>query len=243
VQVQTPVLDRVEKGEDASGVNALSGRGGTRQAASGHPAKGNTLSRVTGQWRPGPWSSIRRPVGHHGHMSERQPATTSSSHRRRRDSARVLLLDPDGRVLLLRVLDPRDNKPALWVTPGGGVEPGEEIAVAAVRELEEETGLRLSISELGEPVAVCRGDWEFRGIPLYGEDWFFSQHVDTFVPSDSGWDEIEREIHQGWRWWAPDELDDADEPVLPAELADLIRSLHAGVAVGGEPRQLPWKTV
>ncbi len=138
---------------------------------------------------------------------------------------------------------PRDNKPALWVTPGGGVEPGEEIAVAAVRELEEETGLRLSISELGEPVAVCRGDWEFRGIPLYGEDWFFTQHVDTFVPSDSGWDEIEREIHQGWRWWAPDELDDADEPVLPAELADLIRSLHAGVAVGGEPRQLPWKTV
>lgn len=49
----------------------------------------------------------------------------------------------DGRVLLQR----RDDN-GLWGFPGGGVEPGESLAVAVRREVEEETGL------LVEPVRV-----------------------------------------------------------------------------------------
>jgi 8-oxo-dGTP pyrophosphatase MutT (NUDIX family) len=176
-------------------------------------------------------------------MTDSQPAWMPEPGRRRRDSARVILLDRDGRVLLLYVRDPKDDKPGFWITPGGGVEPGEETAVAAARELEEETGLRVSAAELGAPVAVTRGDWAFRGIPIYGEDWFFTKQVDAFEPCDSGWDQIERELHQGWRWWPLDELDKTDDPVLPGALAELLHALQEGVATGDEPRELPWKTV
>src|SRR5580704_12370259 len=56
-----------------------------------------------------------------------------------RHAARVVLLDPDGRVLLMRYDDGPPNG-RHWSTPGGGLEPGEDYASAAARELVEETG-------------------------------------------------------------------------------------------------------
>ncbi|MGN0063198.1 MAG: NUDIX domain-containing protein [Nocardioides sp.] len=57
--------------------------------------------------------------------------------------AGVLLTDPAERLLLQE----RDEHPAIdperWGLPGGHVDPGETYADAAVRELEEETGVRL----------------------------------------------------------------------------------------------------
>lgn len=49
-----------------------------------------------------------------------------------------VLLDAQRRVMLMRR---RDN--GYWALPGGGVEPGESVAEALVREVEEETGLRV----------------------------------------------------------------------------------------------------
>ena len=60
-----------------------------------------------------------------------------------REAARVLLLDEQGRLLLWRVEDPNIDIASLWITVGGGLEPGESFEEAALRELAEETGLDL----------------------------------------------------------------------------------------------------
>jgi 8-oxo-dGTP pyrophosphatase MutT (NUDIX family) len=56
-----------------------------------------------------------------------------------RRAARVILLDPQDRVLLMRY-DGGPPSGSHWATPGGGLNPGEDYREAAVRELAEETG-------------------------------------------------------------------------------------------------------
>lgn len=49
----------------------------------------------------------------------------------------VVMVDPSGRVLVLR----RSYPPGDWVLPGGNAESGESPVETAVREVREETGL------------------------------------------------------------------------------------------------------
>ena len=51
-------------------------------------------------------------------------------------SVAVMIRDRDGRLMLVR-----DRETGLWQTVGGGMDPGEHPADAAVREAFEETGL------------------------------------------------------------------------------------------------------
>ncbi len=61
-----------------------------------------------------------------------------------RDTARVLLVDELGRLLLLQGHDhTRPEEGTWWFTPGGGIDAGESPETAARRELAEETGIAL----------------------------------------------------------------------------------------------------
>jgi 8-oxo-dGTP pyrophosphatase MutT (NUDIX family) len=55
----------------------------------------------------------------------------------------VLLVDPDGHLLLQERDEHAPVAPNMWGMVGGGVEEGEDPEAAAYRELDEETGLRL----------------------------------------------------------------------------------------------------
>jgi 8-oxo-dGTP pyrophosphatase MutT (NUDIX family) len=64
-------------------------------------------------------------------------------------TAAGVVLDGDGRVLLGRRADT-----GAWALPGGIIEPGEEPADAAVREIFEETGV-VAVPEALAAVTVC----------------------------------------------------------------------------------------
>src|SRR5262245_51033119 len=57
-----------------------------------------------------------------------------------RPSARVLLFDPQDRLFLVCYRSPKTGK-RWWITVGGGLDDGESYEEAALRELQEETGI------------------------------------------------------------------------------------------------------
>ena len=92
-----------------------------------------------------------------------------------RPTARVVVLDPSGRVLLLgaRLTDPAvpPGDVLFWYTPGGGVEDGESLRGAAVRELTEEIGLVVAPEDLEGPV------WLRRHVGPFGDQDYDSRET------------------------------------------------------------------
>ncbi len=64
-------------------------------------------------------------------------------------SAGGLVVDAEGRVLLIRARDLRERP--VWTLPKGTLAPGESSAEAALREVREETGWRCEIVRPLEP--------------------------------------------------------------------------------------------
>ncbi|GIH73021.1 NUDIX hydrolase [Sphaerimonospora thailandensis] len=158
-----------------------------------------------------------------------------------RASARVLLVDRDDRLLLFRFRASDDLSAShVWATPGGGVDDGETLSQAAVRELFEETGHILAPQRLGPVVAVSSGPAQFGELTLDAVDSFFFTRVDRLTPAPSTQEAHEREAIAAHRWWTVHELQTTSDLVFPVGIGALLPRLLAG-DLPAEPVILPWR--
>jgi len=149
--------------------------------------------------------------------------------RRRRRSARVVLLDPDGRVLLFRQQSTADLADSqYWYLPGGGILPFERIEAAARRELREETGIR---DVVVGPVIGEREDvtFTFRGRLVVQDEWYLAGTVPTPHVGTGRHGDGERRAVEAHRWWSLDDLAASGETVFPPGLDELVRAAAAWV--------------
>lgn len=153
-------------------------------------------------------------------------------------SARLLLVDPADRVLLVPV---HDDEASWWDLPGGGVEAGESTAQAAVRETLEETGYAVAPADVGP---VCwSGEVVFRWLGA----WRWSRQIVHLARPSALADPApvvltadEVGTHGPAAWWT---LADAVRDRLPVppfhDVADLGDLLAGRVVTGAMVRWPP----
>jgi 8-oxo-dGTP pyrophosphatase MutT (NUDIX family) len=144
-----------------------------------------------------------------------------------RRAARVLLVDGAGRVLMFHGFDPASPAHGYWFTVGGGLEPDEPAAAGAARELAEETGLRMTGAQLGEPVWREVTEYPFDGRWYRQDQEFFLVRVARWDVVTDGFDQVERDSIDGHRWWTIEELESTAERFYPVDLPALLRRLRS----------------
>lgn len=166
---------------------------------------------------------------------------------RPRTSARVVLLDDDGAVLLLCGSDPAvtdGTAPRWWFTVGGRARRGEPLAATAVRELAEETGLRAAVDRMVGPVWCRQSIIHFNGTVMASEEFYFVHRARRFEPSPAGRTALERRYIHGHRWCdatAIEALVASGQQVYPLQLGELLAeadALASAAPMAEQPRPI-----
>ncbi|KZL20467.1 Dihydroneopterin triphosphate pyrophosphatase [Pseudovibrio axinellae] len=148
---------------------------------------------------------------------------------KKRPASRLLVLDPDKRILLFNFTF--DTGPLAgcdyWATVGGGLEDGETHEEAARRELLEETGISAPI---GEKIHIRTVRFQLpSGEMVEAEEHYFlvaSPHSDIDYSRHT---ELETQVMTRHRWWTREELRLTQKTVFPENILEILEPyLHHG---------------
>ena len=126
------------------------------------------------------------------------------------------MVTPDRRVLLMKIREPVTGF-EFWVTPGGGLEPGESDEDALRREVAEETdATRISP---GKQVWTrrCEFTWDRRDYSR--DEFYYLVQTDPFDPvMDMQAAPGEASAFREFRWWSVDAIGRSEETFSPRQL-------------------------
>ncbi len=140
--------------------------------------------------------------------------------RKARPAARLLMVDPDGHILLFR-FTPDKGRP-FWATPGGACDPGEDYATAALREMEEETGWSL---EPGPEIAQRTVEFiTLEGEPVWSDERYFFIRVPERSVRIDGHTVLEQRVMTHHHWWHPTDIRQSDERIYPEDIVEMVEA-------------------
>jgi 8-oxo-dGTP pyrophosphatase MutT (NUDIX family) len=133
-------------------------------------------------------------------------------------------MDESDAVLLFLTQAPDSSGFHRWITPGGGVDPGETHHQAALRELKEETGHDFVVPAV--PV------WTYEFAVSFDEadhdrgyaEYFFVR-TKRFEPLTDLWTPEEHIDVTDWGWFSAAEITSKATPHEPAHLPTLVAEL------------------
>jgi 8-oxo-dGTP pyrophosphatase MutT (NUDIX family) len=147
--------------------------------------------------------------------------------RARRRAARVVVLDPRDRLLLINARDPRRRDgPDWWEIPGGGIDPGETSLEAVRRELWEEAGIR--DAEIGPCVWTQTVEFTFGGWHFEQDEWVHVARCDGSSAGPRGLEALEALAFGEQRWWSCEEVLDRLPRTIPYRLPEFLPALVGG---------------
>lgn len=151
----------------------------------------------------------------------------------KRRAARVVIFDPDGRVLLISASDPaRRAGPGWWEIPGGGIDPGETSEEAVRRELWEEAGIRTA--SIGPVVWTQAVSFDFGGWHFDQDEWIHVAHCDGTSEGPMGLEALEALAFGEQRWWTVEDLISSGQRTIPYRMPEFLASLRDG-PLGADP--------
>jgi 8-oxo-dGTP diphosphatase len=138
-----------------------------------------------------------------------------------RRAARLLVVDPDGCVLLFQY---EDDGRTWWATPGGGLERDETFEEAAAREAAEELALTLTTFT---PLWCLTVNFSFRGRSIDQVERYFLVRTSR---DDVRSGEIVADAHRlegivASHWWSLAEIETTSEQIFPEGLPERLRDL------------------
>ena len=150
-----------------------------------------------------------------------------------RKTVRILLINQDKQLLLMRVIDPTttgtDKKPrsAFWCTIGGKIESDETVEQAASRELFEETGLTQEDVKLGPIVWYGLHQMIISGNHVELDEKFIVANLTSNKQvTQDNFTENEKSVVTHLEWLSLADIVNYSEPIFPAilktELADIL---------------------